>query len=152
MFQSIELFVDQKIDLDNLLNNLVALRYQKVHKSCQPGEFSHRGGILDIYPTDFEHPVRIDIDDDKIKAIASVNIKNGKSIWKHKIVIILPNKRSGKDVFSEDIPLTNFVDLNEGDFVVHNYHGIGRYLGVKEFDIDNKKLKHLMIEYEGGDR
>ena len=74
MFESLELFVEQKINLDHVLNNLVAFRYQKVKKSTQEGEFSQRGGILDVYPVGFDGPVRIDFDDETIRAIASINI------------------------------------------------------------------------------
>ncbi|HNV24209.1 MAG TPA: transcription-repair coupling factor, partial [Candidatus Omnitrophota bacterium] len=40
----------------------------------------------------------------------------------------------------------------KGDYVVHNYHGIGRYLGLKEFVINEKQKTHLVIEYHGGDK
>ena len=153
MFESLELFVEQKIDLDCVLNNLVAFRYQKVKKSTQEGEFSQRGGILDVYPIGFDGPVRIDFDDETIRAIASMNIKTGKSIWQHKIIIILPNKKShAKDVFSTDIPLNHFIEIQKGDYVVHNQHGIGRFLGIKNIPVADKIKSHLAIEYQGGDR
>ena len=81
MFESLELFIGQKIDLDHVLNNLAAFRYQKSKKSTQEGEFSQRGGILDVYPVGFDGPVRIDFDNEIIRSIASVNIKTGK-LWK----------------------------------------------------------------------
>jgi transcription-repair coupling factor (superfamily II helicase) len=53
--------------------------------------------------------------------------------------------------------LNNFVDIQTGDYVVHNNHGIGRFVGVKEFDkrpnaIDRESVEHLVIEYKDGDR
>lgn len=152
MFKSIELFIGQSIDLEVLLNNLIVFQYHKVKKSLQPGDFSLRGGILDIFPIDYDAPLRIDLDDDKIQAIATVNIKTGKSIWQHNIVIILPNKTNKKNIFNADIPLNHFVDIRSGDYVVHNHHGIGRYLGIQEIDKGTNKGEHLVIEYEGGDK
>jgi len=153
MFKSIELFVGQSLDLDILINNLVALKYQKAHKSFKEGEFSQRGGILDVFPLNFDCPLRIDFDDETIRSIASVNIETGKSIWQHKIVIILPfNKKNDNAVFSSEIPLTNFVDIEKGDYVVHNNHGVGRYLGIKDVDLKNGSFEHLVIEYQGGDK
>jgi len=125
MFESLELFVGQNIDLDHVLNNLTAFRYQKAKKSTQEGEFSQRGGILDVFPLGFDGPVRIDFDNETIRNIASINIKTGKSIWQHAIIIVLPNKAKKKSVFSADIPLNHFVEIKKDDYVVHNQHGIG---------------------------
>ncbi|MBF0384688.1 MAG: transcription-repair coupling factor [Candidatus Omnitrophica bacterium] len=152
MFESLELFVGQVADLEIILNNLTAFNYIHAKKSFQEGEFSLRGGILDIFPAGFDSPVRIDFEDDKIRSIASINIKSGKSVWQHNIVIILPFKPSKKEVFSEDIPLSNFVDIKKGDYVVHNHHGIGRYLGITDFEINDTKKEHLIIEYKENDK
>ena len=152
MFESLELFIGQNIDLDHVLNNLTAFRYQKVKKSTQEGEFSQRGSILDVYPVGFDSPVRIDFDDETIRAIASVNIKTGKSIWQHAIIIILPNKIQRKKTFNADIPLNHFVEIKKNDYVVHNQHGIGKFLGIKEITINNKVSEHLIIEYREGDK
>ena len=122
MFESLELFVGQNIDLDHALNNLAAFRYSKVKKSIQEGEFSQRGGILDVYPVGFDGPVRVDFDNETIRNIASVNIKTGKSIWQHAIIIILPNKAQKKNAFNADIPLNHFVEIQKNDYVVHNQH------------------------------
>jgi len=153
MFKSFELFVGQTIDPEIILNNLVAYNYTKVKKTSTEGEFAQRGEILDIYPANFDGPIRIDFDDNLIKAIASYNIVSGKSIWQHRIVIILPFKERKKDsVFTSEIPLTNFVDIEHGDYVVHSQHGIGKYLGVQTFNIANTNKEHFVIEYDGGDK
>ena len=152
MFESLELFVGQNINLDHALNNLAAFRYQKVKKSMQEGEFSQRGGILDVFPVGFDGPVRVDFDDNTIRNIASINCKTGKSIWQHAIIIILPNKAQKKRIFSADIPLNHFVEIKKNDYVVHNQHGIGKFLGIKEITVSNKISEHLVIEYKGGDK
>jgi transcription-repair coupling factor (superfamily II helicase) len=152
MFESLELFVGQKIDLNHVLNNLTAFHYQNVKKSTQEGEFSLRGGILDVFPVGFDGPVRIDFDHETITSIASVNINTGKSIWQHPIIIVLPNKPRKKDVFHADTPLNHFVEIQKNDYVVHNQHGIGKFLGIKEIGIAGNLKEHLVIEYKGGDK
>ena len=152
MFESLELFVGQKIDLEGVLNNLTAFRYQNVKKSTQGGEFSRRGGILDIFPAGFDGPVRIDFDHETITSIASVNVTTGKSIWQHNIIIILPNKPRQRDVFNADIPLSHFVEIQKSDYVVHNQHGIGKFLGIEEIAVAGGPKEHLVIEYRGGDK
>lgn len=42
--------------------------------------------------------------------------------------------------------------LNIGDYVVHNTHGIGRYLGLKTLEQNGVKKDYLLIEYKGSDK
>ena len=152
MFKSLKFFVDQTIDIDEILNNFVALNYRKTRSVIQEGDFSQRGEIFDVFPANFDGPIRIALDDNKIHTITSFNIKSGKSIWHHKIVIILPKKPAKKAAFDADIPLNNFVDIKEGDYVVHHNHGIGKYLGLTKLEVNKRTHEHLIIEYKGGDR
>jgi transcription-repair coupling factor (superfamily II helicase) len=55
----------------------------------------------------------------------------------------LPRRRLGKAIDS-------FLDLREGDLVVHLAHGIGRYRGLKMIDKQGQKEEHLEIEFDGG--
>jgi len=152
-FESFELFVGQTMDRDIVIQNLVAFNYEKLSETSEEATFALRGEILDIYPVNFDGPVRIDFNDDDVAGISSISIATGKSIWKHKAVIILPKKkRKGKEVFSADVPLTNFIDIQEGDYIVHNNHGIGRFLGIQETNFENKSAEHFVIEYKGGDK
>ncbi len=152
MFKSLKLFVGQIIEKDDVLRNLTAFRYQHAPRAIQEGEYAQRGEIIDIFPANFDSPVRIDFDDDKIQTIASVNIQTGKSIWQHKILIIVPTAQGKRNIFSSDIPLNNFVDIQRGDYVVHNQHGIGKFLGIEELAVRSPEKSHLVIEYQGGDK
>lgn len=44
-----------------------------------------------------------------------------------------------------------FTDLKIGDYVVHENHGIGKYLGVEQLDIQNVKKDYLKVKYAGED-
>ncbi|NMA94435.1 MAG: transcription-repair coupling factor [Clostridiales bacterium] len=44
-----------------------------------------------------------------------------------------------------------FTDLKTGDYVVHESHGIGRYLGIEKLTIDGKLRDYLNIQYAGSD-
>jgi transcription-repair coupling factor (superfamily II helicase) len=152
MFKSLEYFIGQKVDLDLVLRDLVAFGYRKARMVVQEGDFAQRGSVVDIFPSNFEGPVRMDLYDDEIKSIGSFNMETGKVIWEHQMVILLPAKPSKTAAFTSDTPLNNFVDIEKGDYVVHNNHGIGRFLGIQEFHVKEQDLPHLVIEYEGGDK
>lgn len=152
MFHSVELFVDKTLGPDELVRSIADLRYRRVNRVLEQGEFSQRGSIVDIYPVDFDAPLRVDLENDRVRSIATINSQTGRPIWQHKIVIILPNKPSARSVFNADVPLNNFLELQEGDYVVHNNHGIGRYLGIEPMGAARGKKEHLVIEYKGADK
>jgi len=45
----------------------------------------------------------------------------------------------------------SFTDLNIGDFVVHQNHGIGQYTGIERLTVDGAQKDYLKIIYKGGD-
>ncbi|MCU0961532.1 MAG: transcription-repair coupling factor [Pirellulaceae bacterium] len=55
----------------------------------------------------------------------------------------LPRRRVGK-------PIDSFLELREGDLVVHLAHGIGRYRGLRQIDKHGRVEEHLQIEFHGG--
>ncbi len=44
-----------------------------------------------------------------------------------------------------------FTDLSVGDYVVHQAHGIGQYVGIQQLSVDGVKRDYLKISYVGGD-
>src|SRR5690606_25053239 len=44
-----------------------------------------------------------------------------------------------------------FTDLKIGDYVVHENHGIGRYLGIEKLTVGGQKRDYLNIQYSGSD-
>lgn len=53
-------------------------------------------------------------------------------------------KKNGK-------PIKAFTDIRKGDFVVHENHGIGKFIGVEQMDIQGIKKDYLKIKYAGED-
>ncbi len=48
--------------------------------------------------------------------------------------------------------IKSYTDLQEGDYVVHVNHGIGRYLGIKTLEINGAHKDYLHIQYAGNDK
>ena len=46
--------------------------------------------------------------------------------------------------------IDSFLELNEGDLVVHITHGVGRYRGLKLLEQEGRAEEHLELEYHGG--
>ncbi|MCK5214682.1 MAG: transcription-repair coupling factor [Candidatus Omnitrophica bacterium] len=152
MFKSIKFYVEQFINIESIVAELLHFGYKRSRNALIEGDFCQRGEIIDIFPVNFDGPVRVALDDSKIRFIYSYNIKSNKPVWQHKIVIILPRKAPSNESFSPEEPLDHFVDIQKGDYVVHYNHGIGRFLGIKPIDTKQQKKEHMIIEYKGGDR
>jgi len=48
--------------------------------------------------------------------------------------------------------LEAFTDLKIGDYVVHENHGIGKYLGIETLVVNGQKRDYLYIKYAGSDK
>ena len=47
--------------------------------------------------------------------------------------------------------LSSFTDLSPGDLIVHEYHGIGRYVGMEQIRVDGIIKDYVKIAYQGTD-
>lgn len=57
-------------------------------------------------------------------------------------------RRTGRKRLSKAID--SFLDLREGDLIVHLSHGIGRFRGLEMLDKDGQMTEHLALEFYGG--
>ena len=47
--------------------------------------------------------------------------------------------------------LQSFADMREGDFVVHENHGIGKFVGIEQLTVQGEKKDYIKIKYAGND-
>jgi transcription-repair coupling factor (superfamily II helicase) len=74
------LHVGDITDLENMINWLVAQGYQPAETVELPGEFSRRGGILDVFSPDCEAPLRIELFGDEIESIRTFALGTQRSL------------------------------------------------------------------------
>jgi transcription-repair coupling factor (superfamily II helicase) len=78
--------------------------------------------------------------------------------WAHLALVAesdLTGRRSGahrRRVAARRRQSTGPLDLSDGDFVVHEVHGIGRYSGMVDRELLGVHREYLVIEYSKGDR
>lgn len=61
--------VGKTVDLDALPRKLTAMGYERESMVAGPGQFSIRGGIIDLFPLTEAHPIRIELFDDEIDSV-----------------------------------------------------------------------------------
>ncbi|QPC48472.1 transcription-repair coupling factor [Mangrovibacillus cuniculi] len=74
--------VGQDLDVSQFLLSLVDMGYERVQQVDQPGEFSVRGGIIDVYPPTEDNPVRLDLFDTEVDSIRSFSLEDQRSLHK----------------------------------------------------------------------
>ncbi|MFA5068522.1 MAG: DEAD/DEAH box helicase [Candidatus Omnitrophota bacterium] len=159
-FRSIKLYCGQDKEKETFLKELVGLGYITSDFVFQEGDFAHRGGIVDVFPMNYDSPVRVDFCDNKISAIYSFSLVSSEMLSLHQIAIIPPRAASHghvkKDIPSgpgETIPIDNFVDIISGDIVVHIDHGIGIYKGIRKVKEHTGTVNdYMLIEYANKDK
>jgi len=135
---------DHSFQFSQFLRKLDEMGYERVFKVLEPGEFSQRGGIVDVFPININNAVRLDFLGNEIDAIKTldVSITNEK-----KAKDILKKKLKSQKLFSE------LKGLNPGDYLVHLDHGIGKFIGIEKFQISiGESQSYYVLEYAEEDK
>ncbi len=74
------LHTNQEVDLGMMLDQLYNLGYDPVAEVEEPGQFSHRGGIIDLFPPTMPRPVRIEFFGDEIDSIRTFDQETQRSL------------------------------------------------------------------------
>ncbi|MDQ0163411.1 transcription-repair coupling factor [Aeribacillus alveayuensis] len=76
----LHLKIGEDFHLDDHLPTLLSMGYARVSMVSAPGEFSIRGGIIDIYPLTEENPIRIELFDTEVDSIRTFDLESQRSI------------------------------------------------------------------------
>ncbi|MEA5094614.1 MAG: transcription-repair coupling factor [Sedimentibacter saalensis] len=86
-------------------------------------------------------------------------LKKGFEYYDNKILVLTENeifgsfrKKTHKTKKQKGSKLDVFTDLKVGDYVVHEHHGIGQYVGIEKIEVQNIKKDYLCIKYKGEDK
>lgn len=86
----IEIREGDELELCNIQEQLSEMGYEHTAQVEREGEFSIRGGILDIFPLIEESPVRIDLWDTEVDTIRSIDVESQRSVENLETVEIYP--------------------------------------------------------------
>ena len=84
------LIVGQSISLNALLEDWVQIGYQPSETVLEPGQFSHRGGLLDVWPQSEPHPVRLDFFGDEIDTLRRFDPGSQRTVENLESVVVSP--------------------------------------------------------------
>lgn len=81
-YQENRIHVDEEeiLDLEEFKKNLVAIGYENTGQVQKEGEFSVRGGIIDVFPLTEECPYRIELWGDEVDGIRRIDVESQRSV------------------------------------------------------------------------
>ncbi len=99
---------DQEIDLEEISERLMKMGYVREDMAEGVGQFSVRGGIIDIYSPNYQNPVRIELFDTVVDSIRSFDALSQRSLENCDGVTIIPCREAV--INADDIDnVTNFL-------------------------------------------
>jgi transcription-repair coupling factor (superfamily II helicase) len=87
---AVSLKVKDELPPDDLISHLKSIGYERRDPVEMVGEFSMRGGILDVFPAEASNPVRIEFFGDEIDSMRRFDVETQRSIVKVNETSILP--------------------------------------------------------------
>jgi len=152
---------DDSHALMEVLRKLDEMGYEKVFSVKEPGEFSQKGGIIEVFPINMMQAVRLDFFGNKIETIQLLNIKiedeataDGgvpQDAWK-KGREVLQKKLKSQKLFAD------LKNIKPGDYLVHLDHGVAKFCGIEKVKIENDKTntktenEYYVLEYAKNDK
>ena len=113
---------DQQFILSEFLRKLDELGYEKVLHAESIGEFSHLGGMIDVFPINSKNAFRIEFLGNRIENIEKLDVRSDDEEKERKI---LKNRLKSQKIFSD------LKGIKQGDYIVHLDHGIAQFQGTE---------------------
>ena len=89
--QTLRMKVNEKLDIDFMIDLLVGFEFERVDFVYEPGQFSIRGDIIDIFSYGNEYPYRVELFGEEIESIRTFDPLTQLSVKKIASVTIVPN-------------------------------------------------------------
>jgi len=97
---TLKVAVGDQISIDFINEVLFEYEFKRVDFITEPGEFSVRGGIIDVFSFSNDNPYRIEFFGNEVDSIRSFDVETQLSIEKQKKISIIPNVEN--KFFQED--------------------------------------------------
>ncbi len=105
----------ERLDVDKLRMQMAIAGYAHVTQVVSPGEFSVRGGIIDLYPMGSTLPLRLDLFDDEIESIKTFDPDTQRTVYPVPEIRLLPAREFPLDEKSRLAFRSRFRETFEGD-------------------------------------
>lgn len=144
--QQIEIKKNEKLDLDGMLSLMIDIGFERVDFVYEPGHFSIRGGIIDIFSFGNEWPYRIELFDDEVESIRLFDPLTQLSQRNLSAVHIIPNVQTHFESAAyipvlDAIPAETRIWIQEPILFLDRYQDtFDRLSAIKTIDADTEQI------------
>jgi len=103
----------EDLDTERFREQLTLASYSHVSQVVSPGEYSIRGGVIDVFPMGSAVPYRIDLFDNEIDSIRTFDVDTQRSIYKVNEIRLLPAREFPTDDNARKVFRTRFREIME---------------------------------------
>lgn len=138
-----------KVNRESLINSLEEYGYNKTSLVTSTGEYAVRGFIIDIFPIEENHPIRIELFGDEVDSIRIFNEETQLSINELTDITILPIQELNFDEHSSlfDYMFDPFLFIVDENQIINGYNKILK--DISEYnETSNLEKKDYMYNYE----
>ena len=120
---TLKLSVGEQVNMDFILDLLVEYEFERADFVIEPGQFSLRGGLIDVFSFSSDHPYRIEFAGNKIASIRSFDPTSQLSIQKKEGITIIPDirvdseKKIGYEAIFKMLPEQSVIWLDDAGFM-----------------------------------
>lgn len=133
---------------DVIAEKLVAMGYEKNYQVEAPGQFSIRGGILDIFDLTEENPYRVELWGDEVDSIRSFDVLSQRSIENLESVTIYPASEMVLDTWTLKEGMKRIE--KEADKVITSLRKQFKTEEAHRLQVQIKELKEQVVEFGTG--
>ena len=119
---TLKVSVGDQVSIEFINEVLFEYEFKRVDFITEPGEFSVRGGIIDVFSFSNDHPYRIEFFGNEVDSIRSFDVETQLSIEKQKKIAIIPNTENKffqehRESFLEYVHEKTIVFIHNTDFL-----------------------------------
>jgi transcription-repair coupling factor (superfamily II helicase) len=103
-----KLSVNQTIQPEALIREWTRIGYQRVNTVLEPGQFSHRGGLLDVWTSTDANPVRLDFFGDEIETIRQFDPATQRTVEKLESILVTPSREFLAETVDDEVAFSEF--------------------------------------------
>lgn len=137
--KTIKIECGKELDLDCFIEQLDDLGFERVSQVCDAGQFSLRGGIVDVYSFSSQHPFRIEFFGDSIDSIRTFDIVSQLSLEQKQTVEILAVNHS-TEMYTKEVFLGDYLPENSVVWVEEKKRSLANFEQLEDFNKEGKEI------------